>query len=99
MGNQMYIEEELVEKLRFSIGQYDDFDQIGLAQSLEKHSLLEFRRVAASIYKMNDRYEQSVALSKQDKLYKDAMETTSESKDPKLAEDLLRFFVEEKAKD
>jgi clathrin heavy chain len=68
--NNLYVEEELVEKLRESINTHDNFDQIGLAQDLEKHSLLEFRRVAATIYKNNQRWAQSVALSKQDKLYR-----------------------------
>eukprot|EP00299_Pterocystis_sp_00344_P020124 c9905_g1_i1.p1 GENE.c9905_g1_i1~~c9905_g1_i1.p1 ORF type:complete len:1692 (-),score=393.52 c9905_g1_i1:99-5132(-) len=92
--NQLYVEEELVDKLRESIGHHDNFDQIGLAQELEKHALLEFRRIAAVIYKNNARWSQSVALSKHDKLYKDAMQTTAESKDAQLAEELLRFFVE-----
>lgn len=97
--NSIYIEEELVDKLRFSIENFTEFDQIALAIRLEKHSLLEFRRVAATVYKLNDRFEQSVALSKKDKLYKDAMETTADSGKPELAEELLRFFVAEKSKD
>jgi hypothetical protein len=37
---------------------------------------------------------QSVALSKKDSLFKDAMETCAQSGDHKLAEELLHFFVE-----
>jgi clathrin heavy chain len=92
--NQLYVEEQLVDKLRRSIDEYDQFDQLGLAQQLEAHERLEFRRIAAYIYKKNQRWAQSLELSKQDKLYKDAMETTSDSKDPELAEKMLRFFVE-----
>ena len=33
-------------------------------------------------------------LSKKDKMYKDAMETVAESEDKDLAEELLRFFVD-----
>lgn len=52
------------------------------------------RRVAAYIYKRAGRWKQSVALSKKDNLYKDAMETCSQSGDRDLAEELLTFFVD-----
>ena len=41
--------------LRVSIDAYDSFDAIGLAQRLEKHELLEFRRIGAYLYKRNNR--------------------------------------------
>ena len=44
--------------------------QIGLATRLERHDLMEFRRIAAHIYKSNLRWRKAVALAKQDKLYK-----------------------------
>jgi clathrin heavy chain len=47
----------------------------------------------------NRRWKQSVSLSKQDKLYKDAMETAAESRDSDVAEELLNFFVEQSLKD
>lgn len=56
--------------LRASIDAYDNFDTIGLAQRLEKHDLIEFRRIAAYLYKGNNRWRQSVELCKKDKLYK-----------------------------
>ncbi len=37
---------------------------------LEKHDLMEFRRIAAFIYKRNLKWRKAVALAKQDKLYK-----------------------------
>ena len=49
---------------------YDSYDQISLAQRLERHELMEFRRIAAHIYKANLRWRKAVALAKQDKLYK-----------------------------
>lgn len=61
---------------------------------IEKHELLEMRRVGAYIYKRAGRWKQSVALSKKDNLYKDAMETCSQSGDRELAEELLTFFVD-----
>lgn len=53
------------------------------------------RRVAAYIYKKAGRWKQSIGLSKKDKLYKDAMETASQSGDRELAEELLVYFIEQ----
>jgi clathrin heavy chain len=91
--NEIFIEEEEYVALRTSIDEHDNFDQIFLAQKVEKHELLEFRRIAAYLYKRNKRWTQSVQLSKEDRMYKDAIDTAAESKDGELAEDLLRFFV------
>ncbi|RXN31453.1 clathrin heavy chain 1-like isoform X4 [Labeo rohita] len=81
--------------LRASIDAYDNFDSIGLAQRLETHELIEFRRIAAYLYKSNQRWAQSIQLCKKDKLYKDAMQFAAESQDGAQAQDLLRWFVEE----
>ena len=62
---------------------------------VEKHELLEMRRIAAYIYKKAGRWKQSIALSKKDNLYKDAMETCSQSGDRELAEVLLVYFIEQ----
>lgn len=97
--NQILIEEEDYKTLRDSIDHYDNFDNLALAQKLEKHELLEFRRIAAHLYKKNRRWKQSIALSKQDKIYRDCAETAAESKDVEIAEDLLNFFVEKGLKD
>lgn len=69
-----------------------------LAQKVEKHELLEFRRVAAYIYKKEKRFQRSVELSKEDRMYKDAIDTAAESKDSDICEELLRFFVANKDK-
>ncbi|CDH57977.1 clathrin heavy chain 1 [Lichtheimia corymbifera JMRC:FSU:9682] len=92
--NELYIEEEDYQSLRDSIDNHDNFDSLDLAQRLEKHELLEFRRIAAHLYKKNRRWRQSIALSKQDRLFKDAMETAAESKDREVAEELLQYFIE-----
>jgi len=47
----------------------------------------------------NKRYAQALELAKTDKLYKDAMATAATSQDPELVEQLLRFFVEQEAKE
>jgi clathrin heavy chain len=97
--NNMFIEEEDYEALLDSVDSYQEFDQIGLAQRLEKHPLLEFRRIAAHLYKRNRRWKQSVDLSKADKLYKDAIITVAESQDEKVAEELLLYFIEQQNKE
>lgn len=92
--NELYVDGEEYEELRQSIEDYDNFDQIALAQKLEKHELVEMRRIASLVYTKNKRYKQSIELSKVDKMYKDAMETARESGNPELVEQLLRFFVD-----
>ncbi|KAJ0411653.1 hypothetical protein ATCC90586_004122 [Pythium insidiosum] len=91
--NEILVDDEDYQGLRESIDSYDNFDQITLAQKLEKHELLEFRRISAYLYRKNKRYAQSIKLSKQDKMYKDCIDCASDSDDPELAEDILRFFV------
>lgn len=68
--NQVLIEEEDYEGLRKSIDSFENFDTIALAQQLDKHELLEFRRISAYLYKCNNRWSQSVELCKRDKLFK-----------------------------
>jgi len=97
--NELLIEEEDHATLRDSINSYDNFSQIELAMRLEKHDLLEFRRIAALLYKKNSRWDQSISLSKQDKLFKDATETAADSHEFEVAEDLLKYFVDIGAKE
>jgi clathrin heavy chain len=92
--NELLIEEEDYKLLRDSIDHFDNFDNIALAQRLEKHELLEFRRISAHLYKKNKRWKQSIHLSKTDRLFKDAIDTANESRETEVAEDLLRYFVE-----
>lgn len=97
--NSLLIDEEDFQGLRTSIDAFDNFDNIGLAQRLEKHELTEFRRIAAYLYKGNNRWKQSVELCKKDRLFRDAMEYTAESRNQELAEELLAWFLERKQYD
>merc|ERR1712129_618026 len=97
--NELYVEGEQYDDLRLSIEDFDNLDQIALAQRLEKHELIEMRRISALVYKKNKRYKQSIDLSKEDKMYKDAMETAFASGSPDLAEALLRYFVDSDMKE
>ncbi|XP_046360192.1 clathrin heavy chain 1 isoform X3 [Haliotis cracherodii] len=92
--NNLFIEEEDYQGLRASIDAYENFDNISLAQRLEKHELIEFRRIAAYLYKGNNRWKQSVDLCKKDKLFKDAMMYAGESRQVDIAEDLIAWFLE-----
>merc|ERR1719188_1294325 len=92
--NELYVESEMHAELRQSIEDFDNFDQIALAQKMEKHELAEMRRIAALVYKKNKRYKQSIELSKTDKVYQDAMETARDSGNQELAETLLKSFIE-----
>jgi clathrin heavy chain len=97
--NQLYIEEDNHKALRESIDLYDQFDQIALAKLLERHELMDFRRIAAYLYKVNKRFNQSIELSKKDRMWQDAMECAAGSSDQELAENLLRFFVDQDLKE
>jgi clathrin heavy chain len=89
--NDLLIEEEDYKTLRDSVENYDNYDPVELAQRLERHELVFFRQIAANIYRKNKRWEKSIALSKQDKLFKDAIETAAISGKPDVVEELLRY--------
>ncbi|KAK0624744.1 hypothetical protein B0T17DRAFT_577343 [Bombardia bombarda] len=92
--NDLLIEEEDYKTLRDSVENYDNYDPVDLAGRLEKHDLVFFRQIAASIYRKNKRWEKSINLSKQDKLWKDAIETAAISGKSEVVEELLRYFVD-----
>ncbi|KAF2222182.1 hypothetical protein BDZ85DRAFT_320437 [Elsinoe ampelina] len=92
--NDLLIEEEDYKVLRDSVENYDNYEAIALAQRLEKHDLVFFRQIAATIYRKNKRWDKSIALSKQDKLFKDAIETAAMSGKTDVVEELLRYFVD-----
>lgn len=89
--NDLLIEEEDYKTLRDSVEQYDNYDPVELASRLESHDLVFYRQIAANIYRKNKRWEKSIALSKQDKLFKDAIETAAMSGKIEVVEDLLRY--------
>lgn len=67
---------------------------IGLATKLATHELLEFRRISAYVYRCHKKWSKSIELSKNDRMYKDAIDTANESADAAIIEDLLRFFCQ-----
>jgi clathrin heavy chain len=94
--HEVFIDEGNHAALRQSIEEYKQFDHIGLAQKLENHEVLEFRRVAVFLYKQNQRYEKSIEVAKRDKLYQDMMSTCAAANKQSLTIELLQFFVQEK---
>ncbi len=89
--NDLLIEEEDYKQLRDSVENFDNYEAVALAQRLEKHDLVFFRQIAANIYRKNKRWDKSIALSKQDKLYKDAIETSAMSGKNEVVEELIRY--------
>jgi clathrin heavy chain len=84
--NEIYLENEDFESLRQSITQYDGFDAAALAKITEAHEFLEFRRIAAYLYRRIGKYDLSMNLSKNDEMYRDAIETAQESGKTELIE-------------
>jgi len=97
--NELYVEEEDYESLRKSIDSFDSFNMIALASNLATHELLEFRRISAYVYRCNKKWSQSIELSKNDRMWKDCIDTANESKDPEIIENLLRFFCDAQEKE
>lgn len=97
--NELLVAEGDFGALRQSIEAFDNLDNMTLALQLEKHRLLEFRRIAGYLYKQNNRWRQAVELCKKDRLYKDAMVFASESRQSELAEELIGWFLERRLND
>jgi len=93
---ELYVQDEDHEALAAGVVEYTNFDQLEMANMCKTHQLLQFRRIGAMLYKRSKRWADSVALSKQDKVWEEAISTTAESQDGALAEELLTFFVGEK---
>ncbi|CCJ29399.1 unnamed protein product [Pneumocystis jirovecii] len=97
--NNVFIEEEDYKLLKNSIDNYDNFNPIKLAKHLEKHDLMEFRRIAAYLYRKNKKWKHSIDLSIADKFYSDAIETASHSREIDVVKDLLKYFQDIGAND
>jgi clathrin heavy chain len=85
--------------LRKSIDGFANFNMMALASKLATHELLEFRRISAYVYRCNKKWNQSIELSKGDRMFKDCIDTANESADPETVEKLLRFFCETSEKE
>merc|ERR1712048_1194751 len=97
--NELYIEDEDYVSLRMSIDRFKNFNMIALAQKLASHELLEFRSISAYVYRCNKKWNQSIDLSKNDRMWKDCIDTANESTDAEIIEKLLRFFCDSSEKE
>ena len=97
--NSLYLEKQDYKSLEQSIKSYDSFESGELAYQLENHELIDCRRISALLYRKNQKYKKSIEVSIKDDMFKDAMESVSESKDPQLAEDLMRAINEKDDKE
>jgi len=97
--NELYVEDEDYDALRQSIDGFNNFNMIALASKLATHELLEFRRISAYVYRCNKKWSQSIDLSKNDRMWKDCIDTANESCDGEIIENLLRFFCDSSEKE
>jgi clathrin heavy chain len=97
--HELYIEDEDYSALRSSIEKFKNFNMIALASKLSTHELLEFRRISAYVYRCNKKWSQSIELSKNDRMWKDSIDTANESEDAEIIEGILRFFCETSEKE
>lgn len=93
------IEEEDHVTLRDATENHKNFDSLKYAARLEKHALLEFRRLAASLYAAQGKWDESLALSQADRIVKDALITAATSKDPEVVEKLATYYLDIGAKE
>lgn len=89
----LLIQGEDYKALRISVDTYTSVDGLALARQLASHALLEFRCIAAHLFKRHQKWRESVTLSTQDRL-DDAMDTVAESGDKQLAEGLFLLLTE-----
>jgi clathrin heavy chain len=93
---ELYVQDEDHEALAAGVVEFTNFDALEMAVLCKNHGLLQFRRIGAMLYRISKKWGESITLSKQDKVWDEAISTAAESGSQELAEDLLSFFVTEK---
>lgn len=92
--NSIFLAEGNIPKLRHSVDEFKNFDQLVLASKLEKHERIGFRRISSHLYARNGRYEKAIEMAKKDVLYYDMIYAIQQSQDPELAEMYAAYFAE-----
>lgn len=82
---------ELAQRLEQHEYVFDYAGFVGIWVLTWSYRLVFFRQIAASIYRKQKRWSQSIALSKQDRLFRDAIETAAVSGKEDVVEELLRY--------
>jgi len=76
------------------VAKVDNFDASALAERLEHHPELPFRRIAVQLLIKVRRWKHAMALAKQDAGWQDAMQVAHHSQSVEMAEHLLEYFAE-----
>mmetsp|Transcript_41612 Transcript_41612/g.63509 ORF Transcript_41612/g.63509 Transcript_41612/m.63509 type:complete len:460 (+) Transcript_41612:402-1781(+) len=97
--NKIYLEKKDYNSLRQSIETFDNFESADLAAQLEHDDLLDCRRVAAVLYRKNEKYQKSLDVAMKDSFYKEAMITVAQSKSKELADSLMKDILEKEDKE
>lgn len=91
--NELLLAEEDAAGLAASFERSDRFDQQAWAARLREHGRQDIRRLAARLYTMHGAWRQAMDLLIQEALFVEATRTAAASRDPAMAELLLRHFV------
>ncbi|KAL6946298.1 Clathrin heavy chain [Hanseniaspora osmophila] len=92
--HELLVEEGDYVSLRDAVESYDKFDQLELAKQLEDHELIFFKKIAASLYSRNKKWIRSLAILKEEKLWRDAIQTAVMSQSSEIVEELLSYFID-----
>lgn len=91
--HELLIEEHDYVSLKSVVDSYDKFDQLALAKQLEDHEVIFFKQIAAQLYCRNKKWERSLSILKEQRLWKDAINVATLSQNKEVAEDLLSYFI------
>lgn len=97
--HDLMVEDNDYVSLEKSIEAYDKFDQLGLAVRLETHELIYFRKISALLYRRNKKWAKALNILKEEKLWKECIETAAISQDYKIIKELFEFFVSKDIKE
>lgn len=92
--HELLIEEKDYKTLQACVDAHDRFDALSLANRLENHELIFFRRIAAFLYRKQKKFGKAISILKTDKLWREMIETSVISGSTNITHDLLRYFVE-----
>jgi clathrin heavy chain len=93
---EIYMEEQNFESLDKLIQNFKNFDQIALARDVESHESVALRKLAALLYRRNNRFNEAVTIFKKENMDMEAIEAAEASGNSEITEDLLRFLIVER---
>lgn len=72
----------------------DKYNKLYLAEKIENHKLIFFRKLSAKLYAKEKKFSNAIAILKKDCLWIDLIKTVSLSKSTKFSHQVLDFFIE-----